>query len=54
MHTLKEWEEMEGQVVECPCEECGEWTVGERRCSCGNIRISLESFDGTSYYPDRC
>ena len=43
--------------IDC-CGECSTWTLGERRCSCGNVRISLESsgsfLDGTGYfYPYR-
>lgn len=32
-----------GTEMECgDCDECGTWTVGERRCNCGNRRISAE------------
>lgn len=34
-----------GSEVSCPCDECGTYIVGERRCNCGNIRVSV-SVDG--------
>ena len=27
------------ESVDCDCPECGSWTVGEHRCSCGNCRM---------------
>jgi hypothetical protein len=35
------------------CDYCSEWTLGERRCSCGNRRMSLNwagTFEEYSYY----
>lgn len=38
------------------CDECDEWTVGERRCSCGNRRVYLgvegNIVDGFYSYPE--
>lgn len=39
------------------CDECSTWYVGERRCSCGNVRVELEVegnfIDGYYAYPVR-
>jgi hypothetical protein len=45
------------EVEHDQCQECSSWVVGERRCVCGNVRISLEAsqgYDGRIYvYPMR-
>jgi len=30
-----------GDIIDAPCDECGEWEIGSHRCNCGNRRISL-------------
>lgn len=32
---------LEQDDMPCDCDECGDWTPGERRCDCGNRRIAL-------------
>lgn len=47
---------LEGETIEIDCcDECSHWTVGERRCSCGNRRISLVidgEFPNLYYYAE--
>jgi hypothetical protein len=41
-YTEKEYEEGTDIAIDDNYCECEKWTVGERRCSCGNVRIYLE------------
>lgn len=47
-------ESLYGKSVDCRC-ECGTWVIGEKRCSCGNIRYNLDIYgdfiDGFYFYP---
>lgn len=40
--------DIEGKEVNGPCEECGKWIVGERRCVCGNTRNYIDQHDDWS------
>lgn len=56
-YSIEWYDAHEGDEIEIDdnlC-ECAHWTIGENRCSCGNVRITLEDFigDGT-YYPSNC
>lgn len=47
----------EEEEIDC-CSECASYTVGEYRCSCGNVRISLtiegNLQEGYYYYYESC
>lgn len=52
----KHLESRHGETIDFDqCDDCDKWTVGERRCSCGNRRVSLELdgnlIDGFYSYP---
>jgi hypothetical protein len=51
----KGYEERLGTEMDCGCDDCGNWTVGERRCNCGNRRVYLSSdgpFDNMYFYAE--
>ena len=51
----READKLRGTEMECDCDECGTWIVGEHRCTCGNRRVTLASdgdFEGMYFYAE--